>query len=60
MADLLTQRQIKKIQPMSEALNLLFTEPINFSKNPIFRFEMVAVVLCWISVAVIAISFIPY
>ena len=42
----------QKVQPMSEPLNLLFTEPINFAKNPIFLFEMVAVVLCWNSVAV--------
>ena len=37
---------------MFKAINVLFTEPINFAKNPIFRFEMVAVVLCWNSVAV--------
>ena len=37
---------------MSKAINLLFTEPINCAKNPIFRFEVVAVVLCWNSVAV--------
>ena len=37
---------------MSKAINVLFTEPIIFAKNPIFRFEMVAVVLCWNSVAV--------
>ena len=37
---------------MSKAINLLFTEPINCAKNPIFRFEMVGVVLCWNSVAV--------
>ena len=37
----------KKIQLISEALNLLFTEPINCAKNTIFRFEMVAVVLCF-------------
>ena len=42
---------------MSKVINLLFTEPINCAKNPISRFEMVAVVLCWNSVAV---DFIPY
>ena len=42
MTDLVTQWQ-KKIQLISEALNLLFTEPFNCAKNPIFRFEMVAV-----------------
>ena len=42
---------------MSKVINLLFTEPINCTKNPISRFEMVAVVLCWNSVAV---DFIPY
>ena len=46
----------QKIQPMSDALNLLFTGPINFAKNPIFRFEMLAVVLCWNSLPSIAIS----
>ena len=50
MTDLVTQRQNKKT--MSKAINLLLTEPINCAKNPIFRFEMVAVVLCWNSVAV--------
>ena len=50
MTDLVTQRQNKKT--MSKAINLLFTEPINGAKNPIFRFEIVAVVLCWNSVAV--------
>ena len=37
---------------MSKAKNLVFTEAINCAKNPIFCFEMVAVVLCWNSVAV--------
>ena len=45
MTDLVTPWP-KKIQLISEALNLLFTELINCAKNPIFRFEMVAVVLC--------------
>ena len=44
MTDLVTQRHKKQL--ISEALNLLFTKPINCAKNPIFRFEMVAVVLC--------------
>ena len=30
----------------SEALHLLFKVQINCAKNPIFRFEMVVVVLC--------------
>ena len=35
MTDLVIQRQNKKIHLMSEALNLLCTEPINCAKNPI-------------------------
>ena len=31
---------------ISEALNLLFTEPFICTNNPIFRFKMVVVVLC--------------
>ena len=45
MTDLVTQKK-KKNQLISEGLNLLFTEPINCAKSPIFRFEMVVVVLC--------------
>ena len=49
---ILSLRGRSKIQPMSVALNLLFTEPINFAKNPFFLFEMVAADSSWNSVAV--------
>ena len=45
-----------KIQLMSEALNLLFTEPINCAKTQIFRFESSGCFLCFSSKHV-AISF---
>ena len=52
MSDRSCHSEAEQKQLMSKPINLLFTEPINYAKNPIFRFEMVAVVFCWNSEAV--------